>query len=473
MEGISTAADLAARRVVLEDACGALTGLEELLFQAGGPDLAAFLTLVDRLVMAAELGRVRVTAEAMERGETGSRGVATSPAQWVRRHAPSTRAGGAAQIVSMARDLTKPPNAQVLLAVTEGRVPMRSAAAVIYEADRLRPLLAEGAEPAVVAGLITMAEEHGPRGARMVRPRLLAQYGLDDQLQLEQDAAAQFVSLSQPRENGPGIFEYLLTLDTEGHSVLEAAIGPVAAPRPTQGAPDLRTSDRRRGDALVQLVRRAVAAGKSIPTTTKAQLFVTMDYDRLAARLSSPRAGGHDPGLAAGTVIGGTHSGALLAPETVRRLACDATLIPLVLGTDREILDWGRAKRLFTASQNKRLWLRDGGCTYPGCDAPAQWCDAHHLVHWTDGGSSDLDNAVLLCGHHHQLVHRRRLAGTLADPPPPEPAREPDNEVPAPDNEVRAPDDEPESGTTAVVSWDLRLGSYDELLARRLAGEAA
>jgi hypothetical protein len=468
MEGRSTAADLAARRDVLKEACAALAGLQEVLHQAHGPELGALLTQVDRLVMAAELGRVRVTAEAMERGETGSRGTASTPAQWVRRHAPSTRAGGAAQVVSMALDLTKEQNAPVLLAVTEGRIPIRSAAAVVSEAERLRPLLAQGAEPAVLAGLITMAEDHGPRGARLVRPRLLAQYGLQDQLQLEQDATAQFVSLSQPRENGPGIFEYLLTLDTEGHTVLEAALGQLAAPQPGEGGPDLRSSDRRRGDALVQIVRRAVAAGESVPTTTKAQLFVTMDYDRLAARLSDPGAGARDkPGLAAGTVIGGTQSGALLAPETVRRLACDATLIPLVLGTDREILDWGRAKRLFTAAQTKRLWLRDGGCTFPGCDAPAQWCDAHHLVHWADGGSSDLHNAALLCGHHHQLVHRRRLAGTLAKPPRRGRAGAPDSEPEAEAGIAQGP----EAGSR--VRWDLQLGSYDQLLARRLAGEAA
>ncbi len=317
MEGDSTTSDLAARRAAVEDACAALAGLDEVLYQAGGDQLGPLLTLLDRLGMAAELGRVHVTAEAIARGETGTRGSATTPAQWVRAHAPSTRAGGAAQIVTLARELAKTVNAPVLTAVTDGHLPLRSAAAVIDEADRLRPLLADGAEAAVFSGLITMAAEHGPRGVRMVRPRLLAQYGLEDQLQRDQDATAGFIALSQPRPHGSGIYEYLLTLDTEGHAVLEAALGPLAAPRPTDGAPDLRSSDRRRGDALVQLVRRAVAAGESVPTTTKAQLFITMDYDRLAARLafadSSERA--PCPGLAAGTVIGGPHAGTLWAPR--------------------------------------------------------------------------------------------------------------------------------------------------------------
>jgi hypothetical protein len=466
MEGHSATSDLAARRATLEGACAALAGLDEVLYQAGGDQLGPLLTLLDRLGMAAELGRVHVTAEAIARGETGTRGSAATPAQWVRAHAPSTLAGGAAQIVTLARELAKTANAPVLAAVTDGHLPLRSAAAVIDEADRLRPLLADGAEPAVLAGLITMAAEHGPRGVRMVRPRLLAQYGLDDQLQREQDAAAGFVALSQPRPAGSGIYEYLLTLDSEGHAVLESALGPLSAPRPTDGAPDHRSSDRRRGDALVQLVRRAVAAGDSVPTTTKAQLFITMDYHQLAARLSSADSANtsdsadarRPPGLAAGTVLGGPHAGELLAPETIRRIACDAALVPVVLGTNREILDWGRARRLFTPAQTASLWLRDGGCTYPGCDAPAHWCDAHHLIHWADGGPSDLLNAALLCAHHHQLVHRRRLAGNLAD------------------SGSSPPGATTPGATTATydrVHWNLHPGSYDRLITRRAAGDAA
>lgn len=448
------AGDLAARRAAVDAACAALAGLDEVLFEASGGDLGPLLTDLDRLGMAVDLGRVHVTGEAIARGETGTRGAATTPAQWVRAHAPSTRAGGAAQIVTLARELGKSSNALILAAVTDAQLPVRSAAAVVDEADKLRPLLANGAEHAVITGLITMAAEHGPRGVRMVRPRLLAQYGLEGQLQGEQDTATQFVALSQPRPHGRGIVEYLLTLDTEGHAVLEAALGPLSAPRPAHGVPDQRTSDRRRGDALLQLVRRAVAAGESVPTTTKAQLFITMDYERLAARLEGPAETTRgSAGLAAGTVIGSTQAGELLAPETVRRLACDATLIPLVLGTDQEVLDWGRAKRLFTPAQTARLWLRDGGCTYPGCDSPAHWCDAHHLIHWIDNGPSDLSNAALLCGHHHQLVHRRRLAGRLVD------------------GRSSPPDVGP---TTPIrVLWDLHPGSYDQLLAERHARDAA
>ena len=133
--------------------------------------------------------------------------------------------------------------------------------------------------------------------------------------------------------------------------------------------------------------------------------------------------------------MGGPEAGTLLAPETVRRLACDATIIPAVLGVAGAVVDLGTEVRLFTAAQIKWLWLRDGHCTYPGCDMPGQWADAHHLVHWADGGPTELLNAALLCERHHTIVHNRRYAGALV---------------------------EDEYGSR--VEWDRRVGSYDELL---------
>ena len=129
----------------------------------------------------------------------------------------------------------------------------------------------------------------------------------------------------------------------------------------------------------------------------------------------------------------------MIAPETVRRLACDAQVIPAVLGGAGEVLDWGRSVRLFTPGQVKALWLRDQGCTFPGCGTPAHWCDAHHVTHWVDGGLTDLSNAVLLCGRHHTVVHRDRLAAAI-------------------------------SATGAV--WDTTHGSYDRVLSDRSRGSS-
>ena len=138
-------------------------------------------------------------------------------------------------------------------------------------------------------------------------------------------------------------------------------------------------------------------------------------------------------------MLGSTATGVLLSPEVVRRVACDAALIPHVLGTAGEDLDLGRVVRLFTRAQRRRLWRRDRGCTYPGCTAPAAWAKAHHVLHWVDGGPSDIDNAALLCQRHHTFVHDRRLWA-----------------------QVRARPDE----LGRYVVWDLHPGSYDRHLER-------
>ncbi|HWS57873.1 MAG TPA: DUF222 domain-containing protein [Actinotalea sp.] len=424
---------LEARRDHMAAAVEAVDGLGSELWRAGGADLEALMGEADRMVAAGEAARVLVLAEAMSRGETGASPLALTPVQWVRRHAPSTRGGGSAQIVAVAKVFSVPGREAVKDAVLSGALPVSSAAVVASEADKLAPLLAEGVEPTVVDGLITMAVSEGPRGCRTLRPRLLAEYGRDGQLQDEQDVAKRFVSLSQPRVDEMGMAEYRMTLDPEGRAVLEAALGPLSAPHPVDGERDLRSSDRRRGEALVTLVRRAVERGDQGPRHTKSQLFVTVDLETLRDGLRG-----------AGTTMGGPEAGTLLAPETVRRLACDATIIPTLLGVGGAIVDLGRDVRLFTAAQTKRLWLRDRHCSYPGCDMPAQWTDAHHLIHWADGGPSDLSNAALLCERHHTIVHQRRYAGVVVT-----------------------------GDAGERVEWDLTVDSYDRLLAIEAAREPA
>ena len=397
---------IAQHRARIAAARASLHCLEAVLWQVpsgGGPaGLSGLLAEVDSLGGACEAARVSVTAEAMDRDETSDGAAALSPTQWVRRHAPTTRAGGAGQVVALAQAFAKPVNGVVKQAVDTGRLPVRSAAAVVLEADRLRPLLAEGAQTPVLEGLIAMAAQHGPSGCRLLRAELLARHGRDGILQAEQDAAKAFVSLSQPHDDGAtGTTDYRLTLDAEGRAVLEAALGPLSAPQPVEGERDLRSHDRRRGDALIQLVQRAVAAGITVGKTSKTTLFLTMDWESLR------------DSAGAATTQGGAHAGSHLAPETVRRLACDASVIPVVLGTRGEVLDLGRTVRFFTPAQTRRLWLRDRGCSYPGCDAPPEWTDGHHLVHWADFGASDPANAALLCQRHHTVVHQRRLAGQV------------------------------------------------------------
>jgi hypothetical protein len=225
------------------------------------------------------------------------------------------------------------------------------------------------------------------------------------------------VSPSSASTDEFGSRSYRLTLDPEGAAVLEAAIGPLSAPVPgPDGERDLRSPQTRRGQALVEVCRRATAAADRPPPGVKATLLLTMSHDDLAARSG------------AGVILGSTATGTLLAPEQVRRLARDA-VIPAVLGSRGELLDLGRSTRLATPAQLTALWWRDRGCTFPGCGTPPHGCDAHHVQHWIDGGATDPGNLALLCGRHHTIVHRDRLTARI----------------------------DPSAGT---VSWETDVGSY-------------
>jgi hypothetical protein len=95
--------------------------------------------------------------------------------------------------------------------------------------------------------------------------------------------------------------------------------------------------------------------------------------------------------------------------ETVERLSCGATIATIAFGESGQPLDVGRERRLFTRRQRVALAARDGGCRWPGCERPPSWTEAHHVDHWArDGGRTDTAGGILLCKHHHLLVHNNR-----------------------------------------------------------------
>ncbi|MGO4131418.1 DUF222 domain-containing protein [Janibacter sp. RAF52] len=256
-----------------------------------------------------------------------------------------------------------------------------------------------------------------------------------------------------------GLTRYKLVLDAEGAAIIDAAVAGLSKPvKGPDGERDPRPAARRRADALVSVVGRGVSSPGEVGTSDKAQVMVTismtsllMASDGTCGVCGSRRpggafgpsgvtfsathpfgrrvdfadgAGGPGPegvGLGAGGVAGGGHaggvtaSGAVLSPASVRKLACEAGVIPVMLGSGGEPLELGRASRFFTPGQKRLLWLRDGGCTFPGCTMPAHWTDAHHVQYWSLGGRTDIGNAALLCERHHTRVHQQELACTVRD----------------------------------------------------------
>lgn len=104
--------------------------------------------------------------------------------------------------------------------------------------------------------------------------------------------------------------------------------------------------------------------------------------------------------------LGLTDAGTELPPEIVRQLACDAEIIPMVLGGRGGPCDVGHARRTVPLRLRRLLIARDRHCQWPGCSAPPSRCDAHHIIHWANGGPTNLDNLVLLCHTHHRFLHQ-------------------------------------------------------------------
>ena len=94
-----------------------------------------------------------------------------------------------------------------------------------------------------------------------------------------------------------------------------------------------------------------------------------------------------------------------ISSVAVQRMACDCSVTRVLLDQDSVTIDVGRSKRVVAGPLRRALNVRDGQCRWPGCERPASWCDGHHIVHWIEGGETDLDNLVLLCRRHHRMVH--------------------------------------------------------------------
>jgi hypothetical protein len=192
----------------------------------------------------------------------------------------------------------------------------------------------------------------------------------------------------QDRDGGYALSGWL---DREAAEIVRSALSPLAAPRPTTEIEvDLRTAAQRDADALVELAQRALGSGE-LPTEggQRPQVVVTISLPVLQGRIGS-----------ASLALGGP-----INAEVARRIACDAELIPVVLGSRGEPLDVGRSSRTVPTAIRRAVILRDGGCAFPGCSVPVRWCDIHHCIHWVDHGPTSVDNCVALCGRHHRLIH--------------------------------------------------------------------
>ena len=396
-------------------------------------ELSTALAGVDNVHARTEALTVRLVAEGLGRGlhtET-----ALSPRDWVTTRCPWLSPHMAGDIVAVAHAAHEMVHAPVVEAVTTMALSVRRAAAVLRALDRVKPILEAPEYDQAMALLLDTAgaSKFTDRDLKRATDFLISVVLPEKDHEARAQGAREMRGVHESSLADGSCVRFIVTCDAEGAAVFRAVMAStLAAPQPTspdagpeaasavaasaapstnsaaevedddagsgEAGKDTRTATQRRHDALMTVLRRGLAGGEDMPTTPKAAVQVTIRWDVLRAEL---------------TGLGTTATGEVLSPETVRRLACDADLIPIVLGTDNEILAMGRARRLVTPGQRRVLEYRDRHCSFPGCSIPASWCDAHHVVHWSRNGPSDVDNYALLCGRHHTVVHDRDLTATV------------------------------------------------------------
>jgi hypothetical protein len=364
--------------------------------------------------------------EASSRGLGRAEGL--SAADWVRVYAAGLEGAEAAALTRVGAAMNEPRWARLAERVAAAQVPVAHAAAIV----RFHDDVARIADPGHLAGVVDSMVEACDvlSGRELGRVIAHARATLTPPAELEAQEAGLRAGRAFSRVGtSAGFTTYRLRLDAEGAAVVEAAIDRLARPRPELGLGggnggggagdggagdggagdggagdggvgevDPRTPATRRADALLEIIGRGVAAPEGVTRSPRATLVVTMSLEALRDELRG---------------VGMLDTDAVVSPSAVRRIACEAGIVPMVLGAPSEVLDLGYTKRLFTPAQRRALARRDGGCSFPGCTVPPMWCEAHHVVHWLHGGRTDLCNGALLCGRHHTVVHRRGLTATV------------------------------------------------------------
>ncbi|MGN6753783.1 MAG: DUF222 domain-containing protein [Intrasporangium sp.] len=428
--------------------------------------------LGDAIEQAQDIREMAHALTAVLAGEAERRGIpdehGLSRNDWVTAHSPNLEGGQSAAVTAVGAAMTEERWRELAHKVRSGAATVQKAAVIVRFWNDVHRV----ADPLQLQEICESLVEHVETlGLKELR-RLVAhaRIALKPPRDVEDEAARLRAGRSFTKVGcSAGLTEYRLRLDPEGAAIIDAAIDPLARPRPDldwnhyrqpgerlvpphpgddeggDGRPagsfdgtvgscphleerhadgpctctcdarcacrtdcttaatrrDPRTAPTRRADALLELIGRAVAAPEGVTRTPRTQLVITMTLEALLAAIADT--GG----------CGTTDSDEVLPASSIRRLACEATILPAVLSGPSRVLDLGYAERYFTPAQRRALAIRDKHCTYPGCTIPPQWCEAHHIEHWCHGGPTDLSNGALLCGRHHTVVHQLELTATV------------------------------------------------------------
>jgi len=370
-------------------------------------------TVVDLLRAATRLQGLALTvlahADAVDVADgTG----ATSTQAWLA-HAANVPHTRARQLVLLADSLESsyPGTADALVG---GDLDVDQAAVVVRSCDALADLPKE-VRAAVGEEVVAKAEAHLVSEARTFNAKRLAGLGKHVLAVVDPDAADRVLAMQLEdeeaqaarrtfftiRDDGTGTFSGRFRVPRLHGSMLTKVLHAIASPQRHEAI--ARTVEQTMPDGTVRNVQR-------VSSEILGEAF-TEYVERFPAK--SLNHGGVDAtvvvtveleALQRGIGLAGLDTGGHLTIPQVRRLACQAGIIPAVMGGKSHVLDLGK-RRYFTKPQRIALGIRDSTCTVEHCDRPAGWCHAHHDLPHALGGPTTLGNGRLLCPRHHTLVH--------------------------------------------------------------------
>lgn len=311
--------------------------------------------------------------------------------------------GEAGRLLGLSTALAQDLHAPVRAALATGDLRLDQAGVIVKAVESLPDDVEAPVRTQVRDHLLAEAQHHdalalrrlGKRALEVIDPQLGERH---EQMLLErEEARAAAVARFTMVDDGHGQCHGRFTLPTYQGHLLKSHLMALAAPgrggdaeTPERGRPLI--TPERLGQAFMEYVERYPTEHLPTHGGGSSSLTVTIDIGALATGLG----------------VGILSSGSRISAGEARRLACQAGLLPIVLGGDSLPLDVGRSRRFFTPWQRRAIEVRDRGCTAEGCGMPPQVCHAHHDDQWAELGRTDVARGRLLCPHHHRLAHDRR-----------------------------------------------------------------
>ncbi|ONI75166.1 hypothetical protein ALI144C_41210 [Actinosynnema sp. ALI-1.44] len=372
------------------------------LWQVGNRGLVAQLTASEERLRLAYSEHLRLLSELDSRGAAYELGYSSTAALLL--HTLNITRAEANQRLAHAAALhdVKTPTGSVIEAVLPLTADRLAAGEVgVGQVEVIRKFVAslEHLEPEK----ITLAEKLMVERAEEDDPNALARYGerwVRDIIDPDGTPPHDEESQRPERELRRHVFrdgrmEFKGRLDAETAALFEALL----APFEKRESSETRGCAERGGDAFADVLQKAANCPDSpAHNGYKTEVAFTVSMDELMRSADNQ-------------VLPGTR----LTAGEARRIACDAHVLPVVMGGASQPLDVAVPAYVVPAHIRRGLVLRDRGCTFPSCDRPASVCHSHHIKSWLRGGPTALGNLVLLCGQHHRLIHRSEWSVQLVD----------------------------------------------------------